>query len=318
MPMFELDDQPRVSVVTPTFNYGKYCGDVIASVMSQTYSRIEHIVVDDGSYDDTPEILAGLVARWAPKLVVMRQRNSGQAVAVNRGLLAATGDVVLWINSDDLLAPSAVEDGVRALHEHPEAAAVYGDWVRVDSGGHLQAVMRPGKVTIDQLFLGGLTIANCALFIRRAVLHDIGLLDPALQCTLDWDFVVRIALRHQIAYSSGRPWAYYRDHPTTKTHSRRIVAAREYHYTYEKALTRPDLPKSVLRVRRLARSRARWLSAVCYAFGGAPVQAGIQAFFSFLLDPIAFLARRQFEPHPRIVGVGHELRRRLAAARAQA
>ncbi|MGA3072011.1 MAG: glycosyltransferase [Terracidiphilus sp.] len=312
--MYELVIAPRVSIVTPAYNYGKYCGELVDSVMSQTYPFVEHIIVDDGSTDDTPDVLASLVKRYGSRLVVIRQRNAGQAVAVNRGLLAATGNVVLWINSDDLMAPWAVEEGVQALREHPEAAAVYGDWARVDAAGKLLEEMRPGTVSIEELLLGGFFIANCALFIRKEVLHDVGLLDPVLRSTLDWDFVVRIALRHEIAYSAGRPWAYYRDHSTTKTNIGRIVSAREYNYLYEKVLARPDLPKSVLRLSRLARSKARWQSAICFAFGRAPVRAALQALLSFLLDPIAFLVTRHFEPHPRIVGVGHELRRRLAAA----
>jgi glycosyltransferase involved in cell wall biosynthesis len=310
--MFELVNQPRVSIVTPAYNYGKYCGELVDSVMSQTYPFVEHIVVDDGSTDDTPEVLASLTKRYGSRLIVIRQRNAGQAVAINRGLLAATGDVVLWINADDFLAPWAVEDGIRALQEHPEAAAVYGDWARVDVAGKLLETMRPGTVTIEELLMGGFYIAHCALFIRREMLHDVGLLDPVLRFTLDWDFVVRIALRHPIAYSSGRPWAYYRDHAATKTNTGRIPTAREYRYIYEKVLMSPNLPKALVRLSRRARSRARWSTAICYAFGGSPVRASLQALLSFLLDPIAFLVKRQFEPHPRIVGVVHDLRRRFA------
>jgi len=311
--MFELAKQPRVSIVTPAYNYDRYCGELVDSVMSQTYPFVEHIVVDDGSTDDTPEVLASLAKRYGSRLVVIRQRNAGQAVAINQGLLAATGDVVLWINADDFMAPWAVEDGIRALQEHPEAGAVYGDWARVDAAGKLLQTMRPGTVTIEELLMGGLFVAHCALFIRKEVLSDVGLLDPVLRFALDWDFIVRIALRHQIAYSPGRPWAYYRDHSTTKTNTGRVLQAREYRYIYEKVLMSPNLPKALARMSRRARSRARWNATISYAFGGAPARASLQALLSFLLDPIAFLVKRQFEPHPRIVGMVHELRRRFAA-----
>lgn len=265
--MFEIVNQPRVSIVTPAYNYGRYLGELVDSVMSQTYPFVEHIVVDDGSTDNTPEVLTSLAERYGSRLNVIRQPNAGQAVAVNHGMLAATGDVVLWINADDLMAPWAVEEGIRALREHPESGAVYGDWARVDAAGNLLQTMRPGTVTIEELLMGGLFIAHCALIIRKEVLHDVGLLDPVLRFTLDWDFIVRIAIRHQIAYTPGRPWAYYRDHAATKTNTGRSATAREYRYIYEKVLLSPNLPKALVRLSRRARSRARWSAAICYAFG---------------------------------------------------
>lgn len=305
---------PKVSIVTPTYNYAKYCAELIESVMAQTYPQVEHVIVDDGSTDNTQEVLAPLLQRWAPRLRIIYQQNAGQAVAVNRGLLAATGDILLWINSDDLLAPWAVEEGIEAFRKCPDAAAVYGDWGIVDATGNLLETMKPGPATIDQLLLANFAIANCSLFIRKSILHDVGVLDPVLRYTLDWDYVVRIALRHKIVYSPSRPWSYYRDHSTTKSRSGQIAAAGEYGYIYDRVLRPPAATSSIAGLRRRAQSRARWQSAICYGHGGAFARAGVEALRSFLADPLPFLRKSQYEPYSRFRSIWRQIHRHIAPA----
>ena len=111
---------PLVSIVTPSLNQGRFIEDTIRSVLGQDYPRIEYLVVDGGSTDETLDVLArhDRALRW------LSRPERGQAAAVNKGLRMATGEILGWLNSDDVYEPSAVSTAVAYLREHPEAALV--------------------------------------------------------------------------------------------------------------------------------------------------------------------------------------------------
>ena len=119
-------DRPLVSTVIPVYNRALLLLDSIDSVLAQTYRPIEIILVDDGSTDDTPGVLADLVHRWPDLLKVVRQPNAGPGPARQRGLDLATGEFVQFLDSDDLLLPEKFSYQVAALQAHPEAQICYG------------------------------------------------------------------------------------------------------------------------------------------------------------------------------------------------
>ena len=117
----------KFSIVTPSYNQGRYIRDCIESVRSQTGVEWEHLVQDAGSTDETAAVLAEY-----PHLQVVREPDKGMSDGINRGFLRATGDWVMWLNTDDYLLPGALEKVARFAAQHPVADVIYGGWNFVD------------------------------------------------------------------------------------------------------------------------------------------------------------------------------------------
>lgn len=193
-----------VSVVIPCHNYGRFLAAAIESVLGQSRPGIEVIVVDDGSTDDSAEV----AARY-PDVAYVKQPNQGQAAAQNRGLEAAGGELVLFLDADDELTPGAVEALAGALRERPECAFAYGHVERVDSEGAV-ITGSPSREARQQTCLDGdpyaymLRTNNC-LRGGGAVLYRTDLLRRAGGFSLelgnygqDLDLNMRLAREHPI------------------------------------------------------------------------------------------------------------------------
>src|SRR4051812_1755633 len=114
--------QPLVSIITPSFQQGPFLRACIESVLAQDYARVEYLVLDGGSSDESVEILRSYGGRFFWR----SERDGGQAAAVNAGLRRARGEIVAFLNSDDLLLPGAISAAVRSLREMPTIDVVYG------------------------------------------------------------------------------------------------------------------------------------------------------------------------------------------------
>src|SRR6267142_1407945 len=118
----QQDQLPIVSVVTPTYNQAEFLRDTIESVLAQDYPRIEHQVIDDGSTDATPQILA----EYSERIAVERHANRGQTPTINKGWERAQGDILTWLNSDDTFLPGAVTTAVEYFQQYPDVDIVFG------------------------------------------------------------------------------------------------------------------------------------------------------------------------------------------------
>ncbi len=204
-------DQPLVSIVTPSYNYGQYLGACLHSVQRQTYPRIEHILFDACSSDSTPQVLAQY-AGW-PNLTIIVEKDQGQADALNKGFARARGDVLCWLNADDYF-----------LHERVVAEAVEalaGGGGIVTSGG--RSVDECGRERNDILPNHGLplshlryvdTLLQPATFWSRGVHLQ---LRADLQYAFDWRlFLDMLHAGASFRITEGR-WAAYRMHRVNKT-----------------------------------------------------------------------------------------------------
>jgi glycosyltransferase involved in cell wall biosynthesis len=181
---------PAISLVTPSLNQGKFLRATIESVLSQDYPALDYAVQDGGSTDGTLAILGGYEGR----VTWVSEKDRGQADAINRGLRRARGEVLGYLNSDDVLTPGALRAVGEAFAAHPEALFVWGRATYVDGDG------RPvGPCLVDPDALRRLDescfLSQPAAFFRRKVWEEVGEFDETLHHTMDYDYWLRIAAR---------------------------------------------------------------------------------------------------------------------------
>jgi len=179
---------PSISVITPSLNSGEFIEDAILSVAQQQGVRVEHIVQDSLSTDNTRQIL-----RRYQKLRWQWESDSGQSDAINRGFLRATGDLVGWLNADDYYLPDGLQAIARAAAEHPEADVFHGDCVFVDGDGNITRSKVEHEFDRDILFYFGCYIPSTATFFRRRVIEQGYLLDCGFRVCMDFEYFVRLA-----------------------------------------------------------------------------------------------------------------------------
>jgi glycosyltransferase involved in cell wall biosynthesis len=181
-----------VSIVMPTYNRARYLAGAVDHCLRQTYALLELIVVDDGSTDATPDILAGC---GDPRVTVLRhRRNRGLPEALNTGFRRARGAYLTWSSDDDRFLPHAVERLVAFLESHPEVGLVYADYRVIDAEGTVVT-----DVTVEPP--PALATHNCVGFCRlyrRAAYEAVGEYDPAQRLAEDYDYWLRVAQRFPI------------------------------------------------------------------------------------------------------------------------
>lgn len=189
---------PLVSIITPSYNQGKFIRSTIESVLSQDYPNIEYIVVDGGSTDETLSILK----EYEGRLTFISEKDSGQSNAINKGFRMARGEIVAWLNSDDVYEPGCVSCAVRLMQQTPKAAMIYGEGYIIDAEGKK---IRPFEWT-QKFDLWALIhiqdyIMQPATFFRARQLEEVGYLDESLNWCMDWDLWIRLALKYDILYT---------------------------------------------------------------------------------------------------------------------
>jgi glycosyltransferase involved in cell wall biosynthesis len=266
---------PLVSVVTPTYNQADFLRDTLESVLTQDYPHIEHQVIDDGSTDSTPQILA----EYSDRIAVERHANRGQTPTINKGWERAQGDILTWLNSDDTFLPGAVSKAVEYFKGHPDVDIVFGDTLFTQSDGTPIERSQPRAEFDYRTFVLQCEnpIAQPSAFIRREVIDDIGLLDPQFYYFMDWDFWLRAGVRHRIAYHPEL-FSTYRLHKDSKTMAQANKAAPELEYMYRKFFARLDLPDDIRALERRAMVNMFFTSGGYYLEGGNAKAATRMAF----------------------------------------
>jgi len=196
---------PKVSVIMPAYNAERYIRAAIESVLAQTYSDWELIVVDDGSTDKTADIVSSF---RDPRILFVSQPNRGEGAARNVGLANVSGEYVAFLDADDLYLPNALASNARCLDIAPEIVVVYADGYYCDDGGEPFARLsdfRKANITgrvLDTLVISPLLNASCCAMVRSACIRQYGLrFDPDLVIATDWKFFIQVAARGPFGYN---------------------------------------------------------------------------------------------------------------------
>ncbi len=202
-----------ISIVTPSYNQKEFIEESICSVLQQDYDPVEYFVFDGGSDDGTLEV----IEEYADQIDYWKSRpDGGQVEAINKGWRRSRGELLGWVNSDDLLLPGALRTVAEAAEENPNSVLFFGKCLVVDRDGRAQRTFDPSGFTKKDL-LAGKSLAQPSVFIRRQVLDEIGYLDDSLNYALDWSFFLKVFWK-------------YGDEKTTYI-PRTISGSREYEGT---------------------------------------------------------------------------------------
>ena len=196
-----MQTNPLVSIIIPTFNRWHFVADAIESCLVQTYEYCEIIVVDDGSSDDTGRFLR---ERYGQRIRYIAQENQGPGIARNRGIEAARGEYIQFLDADDQLNARKVEVSLDVFLKHPEVSVVYTHFQFVASDGKTKIETPPFERFSDEIFCEMLRLTGCHILLsssmhRTSVLRSVGGFadDVDFRSAEDWDLFLRLAAQHK-------------------------------------------------------------------------------------------------------------------------
>ncbi len=249
---------PLVTIITPTYNRADYLPEVIDSVLSQDYPNIEYIVLDDGSTDNTVEILRS----YGDRLHWESHPNMGEANTVNKGWSMAPGEIVATVNSDDPILPGLVQASVEAMQANPDLLVVYPDWNMINEKSEVIQTIE----TYDYNYIDMLRWHHCVpgpgAFIRRRAFELEGMRDPQYKYVGDFEYWLRLGLHGPFA-RIPRELATFRFHASSASNAKKgTVMAQEHIRMMDKFFGRHDIPASAKKVKAEAYSAANYIAAV--------------------------------------------------------
>ncbi len=243
---------PKISVVTPSFNQGQFIEETIRSVLLQGYPSLEFIIIDGGSTDNTIEIIKKYepwIAYW------VSEPDRGQSHAINKGIKKTSGDIVFWLNSDDLVHPGAFDIIARKFMEITDAVMVIGQATIIDNDKNIVGMMPSYFVDWEEAATNPRnSIRQIAAFFRKSLFDELGHVEEDLIMAMDAELLVRFTKKYPPTIINDI-LASYRKHVETKTASFLLKGYMEIDSI------RPSiLDTSHQRSRFFERSANNWLS----------------------------------------------------------
>jgi GT2 family glycosyltransferase len=210
----------KFSIITPSYNQGRFLPDCIESVIGQTGVEVEHIVIDALSTDQTLDVL-----KSHSHLAWASEKDLGMSDGINKGFRRATGDWLMWLNCDDYLLPGTLEKVARFIEAHPTADVVHGDCIYVEE--NKTPIRRKYDTRIDEwdLLFVGCCIPSTSTFYSRRIIDDGHLLDLRFKNCMDWEYylrLMRLGFRYAYLPEALAGFRWY-DESTTKKHWQRMI-----------------------------------------------------------------------------------------------
>lgn len=244
---------PKFSVQVCCYNSEPYLADTIESIILQTFTDWELVIINDGSKDGTEEIVKRYEKRGVP-IVYFRQENKGFAAARNKAVELSRGEWIAILDHDDLWYPGKLRIQADAISRHPEAKLHFAnsEWF-LDSGRIVRRTLETGRFAsgilsgaFDKLLAEGCFIDSETAVINRAALLDCGGFNEGYSYIVDYDMFIRLAERYPVCYEDGI-LAKWRMHERQASNVMKAVMFEEYVLMFEDVLKRYDLPKDVRR-----------------------------------------------------------------------
>lgn len=197
----------------PSFNQGEFIEKAILSILSQDYKVKELIIVDNQSTDKTNDILL----KYSKQITVLQEKDNGQTEAINKGLKTAKGDILAYLNSDDIYEKNTFKIVDDYFIKHPNVKIVYGVGRFIDEKGKFAGYYKTKSPTLENLFKE-CVISQPTVFMRREIYETIGPLDENLDYTMDYDYWIKVAKKYKFSFIN-KPLASTRLHKNSKTSS---------------------------------------------------------------------------------------------------
>lgn len=282
-----MSNPPLVSIVTPSYNQARYLEETIRSVLAQRSAangtfRLEYIIVDGASTDGSQEI----ISRYADQFAWwVSEADQGQAQAINKGFQHAQGEILGWLNSDDLYLPSAIQQAVEIFQTNPQLGLVFGDALSIDEQGHPIHRLSFGNWGLAEL-IRYRVICQPAVFFRRSAWDSVGGLDESYHYMLDHLLWIQIARQYPIQHISSL-WAAARQHAQAKNVAQAARFGEEAQRIFEWMQSQPDLAEQVYKARNQVRGGVYRLRARYLLDGGFAAEA-LRVYFKALQENPTF------------------------------
>lgn len=227
---------PKVSIITPAYNQGRFLEETILSVLNQKYPNLEYIIIDGGSTDNSVEI----IKKYEKHLTYwVSEQDKGQSVAINKGLKMATGEILAYCNSDDCYLPSCLNTVVQYFQEHPNTDLIYGNAYFINEHGKLIGIKKelPFDYKMACCIGFGRIVFDPSTFWRRSVLDKVDYIDENLHYIMDGDYFFRAAQCCKIEHVNDFLVAMRR-HSQAKSSEHSLsnqLFAKEYYHELKRA-----------------------------------------------------------------------------------
>jgi len=258
---------PRISVVIPAYNCDRYVAQAVESVLHQTYSSVEIIVIDDGSQDNTRQVLQP----YSAQIRYVYQDNQGVSVARNHGINLARGEFVAFLDADDVFLPDKLAVQLAVFEANPKLGIVHSGWRRINQQGETLMDVQPWE-TVPELNLESwlrwkpLGTMGTLMF-RRNWLEEVGGFEPGLTHAEDVDLILRLALKGCEAEWLRQSTVCYRQHDQN-TMRDGISQAKSINWVLERFFSREDIPLEIRLIEKWVRySTLVWSSWYLYYTG---------------------------------------------------
>jgi glycosyltransferase involved in cell wall biosynthesis len=211
---YETFEWPKISIITPSFNQGPFIEETIRSVLLQNYPNLEYIVVDGGSTDETLHILK----KYANFIRWISEPDEGQTDAINKGIMMSSGEIIAYINSDDLYEPGSFGIISDLFSANPDITMIYGDITHINEKSEYIEYCKTGEIDIESYLMGIPYLPQPSVFFRRDVIRKIGYFDKTLHLAMDYDYWLKIFFNFKAMYYP-RGFAKARIYPEAKSSS---------------------------------------------------------------------------------------------------
>ena len=277
-----IKDKPLVTVLTPAYNRADYLDETIQSVLTQDYPNIEYIVLDDGSKDNTPQVLQ----RYTGRITWETQPNMGESRTVNKGWRRAQGKYVVVVNSDDPLLPGALRCSVEFMEQRPEVLVGYPNWTKIGPQGETLLQVQLPEFDYAYMFKMHHCVVGPGAIIRRTAFDLVGYRDEAFRYVADYEYWLRLGLYGPMA-RIPQTLATFRVHPDSASVSNTgALMAEEHIRLMRKMYELPILPPAIRAARWEAFSWAHFVA--CEMCGGNLWAARWHLLRSILYQPRLF------------------------------